>query len=52
MNPAKLIYLQKRYAESYAREQGQQFERMVDHLFDIVSNYKSTDSQYVQSPST
>ena len=49
MNPAKLIYLQKRFAESYAREQGQQFEKMVDQLFDIVSNCSSTDSQYVQS---
>ena len=49
MNPAKLIYLQKRFAESYAREQGQQFEKMVDQLFDMVSNSSSTDSQYVQS---
>lgn len=32
VNPAKLIFLQKKYAESYIEENGAKFEKMVNDV--------------------
>lgn len=37
--PAKLYYLQKKYARRYSDENGKEFEFMVDRVFMAVNDY-------------
>lgn len=43
VEPAKLFYLQKKYAKKYSEEHGEEFERMVERVSVAIKEDSKTN---------
>lgn len=47
VNPYKLKWLQRKYAQKYAKEPGGMFESTVDRIFALAQKQRIPDWEYV-----